>query len=88
VPKPKKPQEVVSILRRHDGRFVIYEDRGKGSHRMIYHPDVAGRPQSFPLTFGFYVLTYNATDEKARILKGVAAKFGLPPDFLKVDVVE
>jgi hypothetical protein len=36
---------------------------------------------------GFYVLTYNATDEKAAILRDVARKFGFPLDFLRVEVV-
>jgi len=27
----------------------VYEQRGKGSHRMIYHPDILGRPVSFPI---------------------------------------
>lgn len=37
---------------------------------------------------GFYVLTYNSTDEKAKIITDVIAKFGLPPDFISVKVVD
>jgi hypothetical protein len=37
---------------------------------------------------GFYVLTYNATAEKAQILVDVASKLGLPRDFLQVEIVE
>ncbi len=36
----------------------------------------------------FYVLTYNATDEKAQIILDVVAKFNLPPDFIRVEVVD
>jgi hypothetical protein len=37
---------------------------------------------------GFYVLTHNGTEEKARILTDVAGEFGLPLGFLEVEVVE
>lgn len=36
-------------LRAHDKRFEVLTRQGKGSHRMIYHPDILGRPVSFPL---------------------------------------
>ena len=42
-------RELVRKLRKHDPRFKVYENRAKGSERMIYHPDVNGRPESYPL---------------------------------------
>lgn len=36
-------------LRAYDPRFVLFEDRGKGSERIIYHPDIDGRPESIPV---------------------------------------
>lgn len=36
-------------LRKIDSRFQIFEKRGKGSERMIYHPDINGKPASYPV---------------------------------------
>ena len=36
-------------LRKIDPRFQIFKKRGKGSERMIYHPDINGRPESYPV---------------------------------------
>lgn len=36
-------------LRQIDPRFEINEKRGKGSERTIYHPDIDGRPESYPI---------------------------------------
>jgi len=33
----------------HGPRFQEIRTRGKGSERMIYHPDVAGRSESYPI---------------------------------------
>ena len=40
---------VVGRLRAYDGRFEVHERRGKGSHRMIYHPDIGGGKRYYPL---------------------------------------
>lgn len=42
-------RELVKALRKHDKRFEIHVNRGKGSERMIFHPDVNGRPESYPI---------------------------------------
>lgn len=42
-------RELVAKLRKHDSRFQVFKNRGKGSERMLYHPDINGRPQSYPL---------------------------------------
>jgi hypothetical protein len=49
---PKKTytfRELVKALKDYDKRFEVYVARGKGSERMLYHPDVDGRPESYPL---------------------------------------
>ena len=75
MPRPKKPEEVVRLLRTHDARFQILERRGKGSHRMIFHPDVNGRPASMPLTW------HKGRDIGKGLLQAVIRRFGLPRDF-------
>ena len=47
--KSYKFRELVKVLRKHDDRFEVHQNRGKGSERMLYHPDVNGRPESYPL---------------------------------------
>lgn len=43
MPRPLKFREIVRRLKNYDSRFEFYEHRGKGSERIIYHPDIAGR---------------------------------------------
>ena len=47
--KQRDYRYVVGRLRKHDSRFEIHIQRGKGSHRMIYHPDVEGNKRHYPL---------------------------------------
>lgn len=49
MPKSYKFRELVKALRKYDDRFEVYQNRGKGSERMLYHPDINGRPESYPL---------------------------------------
>jgi hypothetical protein len=49
MPKTYKFRELVNALRSYDKRFEIYKNRGKGSERMIYHPDINGRSESYPI---------------------------------------
>ncbi len=46
---PHTFRELKKILRKYDSRFTIFENKGKGSERMIYHPDILGKPASFPI---------------------------------------
>ncbi|MBE2180070.1 MAG: type II toxin-antitoxin system HicA family toxin [Chthoniobacterales bacterium] len=39
MPKPLTADDVFRRLRDHDSAFVVLIRRGKGSHRLIYHPD-------------------------------------------------
>jgi predicted RNA binding protein YcfA (HicA-like mRNA interferase family) len=70
--KPKKPEEVFRILRRHDRNFAFPENRAKGSERMIYHPNINGRSESFPMTF------HRGRDVRAGMLKAIIRRFSLP----------
>ena len=47
--KSCKFRELVKVLRKDDARFEVYQNRGKGSERMLYHPDINGWPESYPL---------------------------------------
>ena len=44
-----KVREVFKALKRHDDKFQIWDNRGKGSHRVINHPDVNGQEVSYPI---------------------------------------
>lgn len=75
MPKPLKYRELVKILRRHDDRFEFYPDRGKGSHRMIYHPDVNGRPESHPVKHHG-----DNTELRRGVISSIVRRFRLPED--------
>ena len=61
------------LLREHDKRFEIFSDRGKGSHRMLYHPDIEGQPKSMPLTW------HKGKTLGKGLLKSIVRRFNLPP---------
>ena len=62
------------LLRAHDRRFEVLERRGKGSHRMIYHPDVNRKPASMPLTW------HKGRDIRQGLLLALIRRFALPRD--------
>lgn len=74
MPKPKKYDVVFRKLREYDKRFVIYVNKGKGSHRMIFHPDVGGQKASYPIPF-------HGKELEGCYLKGIIRRFQLPTDF-------
>lgn len=74
MPKPHKADEVFRILKRRDPRFQVFENRGKGSHRMIYHPDISGQKASFPVPY------HKGQDLRQGILRALLRRFGLPHD--------
>jgi hypothetical protein len=77
MPKTYKFRELVAALRKHDPRFEIWKQRGKGSERMIYHPDVDGRPQSHPIK------CHNENDDVRRgVVASIVRRFNLPRDLL------
>ena len=71
MPKPKKADEVFQILREQDAQFQIWENRGKGSHRMIYHPSIDGQPRSCPVPY------HKGHDVKPGILRQIIRRFNL-----------
>ena len=44
-------REVVARLQKHDARFEIHVRRGRGSHRVIFHPDVDGSKRPHPVPY-------------------------------------
>jgi predicted RNA binding protein YcfA (HicA-like mRNA interferase family) len=64
---------VIERLRAHDGRFVVHIRRGKGSHRMIWHPDIGGRAESFPLKHHG-----DSTEIRKGTLAALIRRFNLP----------
>jgi len=77
VPKTYTFRELVKALRAHDPRFEAFVKRGKGSERMLYHPDVNGRAASYPV---------KCHGENTEIRKGhiaaIRRRFNLPKDLL------
>jgi predicted RNA binding protein YcfA (HicA-like mRNA interferase family) len=61
-------------LHEHDARFQFWHKRGKGSERIIYHPDINGQPQQIPLTF------HKGQDIGKGLLKAIIRRFSLPGD--------
>lgn len=49
MPKIYTYRELIKKLRKIDKRFEVFENRAKGSERMIFHPDIDGSPQSYPV---------------------------------------
>jgi hypothetical protein len=49
MPKPLKYRKLLKKLREHDKRFVEFTNRGKGSERILFHPDINGRSESYPI---------------------------------------
>jgi hypothetical protein len=47
--RPYKFRELVRKLRAYDPLFEVHVREGKGSHRMLYHPNVDGRAEAYPL---------------------------------------
>ena len=75
--KPHKYRELVKLLRKHDPRFEFFERRGKGSERMIYHPDIEGRPESHP------VKCHGDNQELRKgVISSIIRRFKLPKDLL------
>ena len=72
---PKTFRDVRKALRKYDERFEIDPKRAKGSERMIYHPDIDGRPESFPVK-----CHGEGTELRVGVLLGIIRRFRLPRD--------
>jgi len=75
--RPRKYREVVKILRDYDPRFEFWEKRGKGSERIIYHPDINGRPASIPVK-----CHGEGTELRKGIISAIIRRFNLPDGLL------
>ena len=74
MPRTHKPDDVFRILREHDSRFVVFVNRGKGSHRMIFHPNIDGQKRSFPIPY------HRGKEIQRGLLKALIRRFNLPND--------
>ena len=75
MPKTYSYRQLLKKLREHDSRFEEHVRRGKGSERMIYRPDVDGRPESYPLT-----CHSEGADVRPGHLGAIRRRFRLPRD--------
>ena len=75
--RPCKFRELVRILKKHDKRFEFWGNRAKGSERMLYHPDINGRPESFPVK-----CHGDNTELRKGVISGIIRRFNLPKDLL------
>jgi hypothetical protein len=75
--KPYKLYDLFKILKGHDKRFRILERRGKGSHRMLYHPNINGRKESFPL-----ICHKENTEFDKNVIADLIRRFDLPDGLL------
>ena len=75
MPKPKPYREVIRRLVDFDRRFVVHQNRGKGSERMIFHPDIGGRSQCYPLK-----CHGGSTEIRKGTLSALIRRFELPAD--------
>lgn len=70
-------RELVKVLRKHDKQFEIYTNQGKGSERVIYHPDINGRPESYPIK-----CHGESTEVRRGHIAAIERRFKLPKDLL------
>ncbi len=76
--KTYKFRELVKVLRKHDPKFEFQQNRAKGSERMIYHPDINGRPESYPI-----ICHGEGTEIRIGHILAIIRRFRLPKGVLK-----
>ena len=75
MPKLLTFRELGQRLKKHDKQFEIH-NKGKGSHRAIYHPDINGCSKSCTIPF------HGAGGEvKKCYYNQIKQRFDLPKDF-------
>ena len=77
MPRTLTFRQVRRRLTSYDRRFEFLQRRGKGSHRMIYHPDIGGRPASFPVK-----CHGEGTELRRGVLVAITRRFDLPREVL------
>ena len=75
MPNVCKYKEVVKRLKNYDDKFKIMIKRGKGSERMISHPNINGRKTSYPIKYHG-----DKTEIRKGMLKSIIRRFSLPLD--------
>lgn len=77
MPRPCKYKKLIRTLLKYDDQFEVYEGRGKGSERMIYHPNIQGRAECYP------VKCHSQNTELSRgTVAAILRRFNLPKDLL------
>jgi len=69
-------RELVKKLKKYDPNFQTHQGKGKGSERMLYHPDINGRPESYPLK-----CHGESTEIKIGHYAPICSRFNLPKNF-------
>jgi predicted RNA binding protein YcfA (HicA-like mRNA interferase family) len=75
MPSPKKFRVAVKILRKYDRRFQVWAERGKGSERIIYHPDIGGSARQIPVKYHG-----KNTELRKGVISAIIRRFELPDD--------
>ena len=70
--------ELFKLLKKYDEKFEFYTNKGKGSHRTIYHPAINGEEKSFPIKYHG-----GSTDVRQGTLSAIKRRFGLPNDLFQ-----
>jgi len=77
MPKVYTYRELVKKLRKYDKQFEVYSSRGKGSERVLYHPNINGRPESYPIK-----CHGEGTEIRAGHISAIKRRFNLPKGVL------
>lgn len=77
MPRTLKFREIRRRLTDYDQRFEVWQRRGKGSHRVFYHPDIDGQPASFPVK-----CHGEGTELRRGVLSALTRRFKLPREVL------
>jgi hypothetical protein len=73
--KAIKFRDLIRRLVAYDPAFQLFKPRGGGSHYQIYHPDIQGRAESYPIPFR----SMNAEVKKGH-LAAIRRRFRLPAE--------
>ncbi len=76
MPKAYHVDQVIKKLLKYDSRFEVYAKKGKGSHRMIYHPNINGEEKSYPIKYHG-----KKTNVSKGTLSALKRRFDLPQGF-------
>ena len=68
-------RQLRKILLEYDSRFEFYTNKGKGSHRVIQHPDISGKRVPYPIP-----VHSEGADIKTPYLTKIKRDFNLPED--------